>query len=279
MGDHGLSDAEFVHFCWEIAPRTPLCELFVNEARFSLARLLPILSSLNGQALRLLEVGAGSCILAAYLASKKLHVTAVEPLGSEFDIFTDLQNRVLDYCRQKEIPLNVLRTTGEQLDLAERFDFAFTVNSLEHMRDPLRTIDNMYCSLRPGGVLLAHCPNYAIPFDTHFNILLVTRSKPLNEWLYRSKIGRSPEVWNELNFIRYVDVQRHLVRRGVAFEFNQSIMADLVTRMSSDRIFAGRMPGVVRAFSKLVQSTGLLKVLRLIPARWQTPMEVLIRRD
>ena len=56
-------------------------------------------------------------------------------------------------------------------------------------------------------------------------------------------------------------------------------MADLVTRTSSDRIFAGRMPGIVRAISKLVQATGLLKALKLIPARWQTPMEVLIKKS
>ena len=43
------------------------------------------------------------------------------------------------------------------------------------MRDPLRTVDNMYRSLRPGGVLLAHCPNYTIPLEVHFNVVLVTR--------------------------------------------------------------------------------------------------------
>jgi len=279
QGNRQLSDAELVRFCWDIAPRTPMYEIFVNEARFSLARLLPILSGWNGKTLDILEVGAGSCMLAAYLASTNLCVTAVEPLASDFDCFVDLQHRVLEYCRQRDVPINVLRTIGEQLDLTERFDLAFTVNSLEHMRDPLLTLDNMYRSLRPGGILLAHCPNYTIPFDSHFNILLVTRSKPVNEWLYRSRIDRYPDVWKELNFIRYADVRRHLVRRGLAFRFNQSIMADMITRTSNDQIFADRMPGMVRAISKFVQATGLLKALRLVPARWQTPMEVLIQKS
>jgi hypothetical protein len=56
--------------------------------------------------------------------------------------------------------------------------------------DPLLTIDNMYKSLKPGGVVLVHCPNYTIPFDSHFNIFLVIRSKRINGWLYRSKISR-----------------------------------------------------------------------------------------
>jgi SAM-dependent methyltransferase len=275
VGDQGLSDAALVRFCWAIAPRTSMYEVFVNEARFSLARLLPILSSLNGSN-PVLEVGAGSCMLAAYLATSKLRVTAVDPLGTEFDFFTDLQDRVLEHCREKGIPLNVIRTTGEQLDLPEQFDLAFTVNSLEHMSAPLQTLDNMYRSLRPGGVLLAHCPNYTIPFDTHFNILLITRWKRLNEWLYRSRIERDPDVWKELNFIRYVDVRRHLARRGLVFRFNQSVVADMVTRIASDRIFADRMPRGVRAISRLLQAAGLLQSLRLLPARWQTPMEVLI---
>jgi SAM-dependent methyltransferase len=277
--DQRLSEDDLVRFCSEFLPRTPMCERFVNEARFGLARLLPILSSFNGNNLDILEVGAGHCILSAYLASRKLRVTAVEPLGPEVDFFANLQHRVVDFCRQNAIVLNLVRTRGEQLDLPAQFDIAFTINALEHMHDPLATIDNMYGSLKPGGILLAHCPNYTIPFEVHFNVLLVTRSKPLNELLYRSKIDRDPQIWNGLNFIRYIDVRRHLVRRGFRFSFNHSVMCDLVIRTLSDRIFADRMPPMVRVAGKFLQSIGLVKVLTLIPAGLQTPMEVLIRKS
>ena len=109
-------------------------ELCVNEARFGLARVLPTLLSFNPQTVEVLEVGAGPCILAAYLASKGLRVTAVEPLGQEFDFLADLQGRVLEFCRGNSIELNLVRTEGEQLDLPSRFDLAFTINSLEHAR-------------------------------------------------------------------------------------------------------------------------------------------------
>src|SRR5260221_4307431 len=145
-------------------------ERFANEARFGLSRLIPVLTSQRSEHPELLEVGAGTCILSAYLASKGHHVTALEPMGPEFGFFTELQNQVLDFCRCKGIPLNVMRATGEQLELKERFDVAFTINALEHMRDPLVTLDNMVASLKPGGIVLAHCPNYTIPLDTHFNI-------------------------------------------------------------------------------------------------------------
>lgn len=274
-----LSEDDLVRFCSEFLPQMPMCERFVNEARFGLARLLPILSSFDSNNLAILEVGAGSCILSAYLASRKFRVTAVEPLGPEVDFFADLQHRVVDFCRQNAIILNLVRTTGEQLDLPAQFNIAFTINALEHMHDPLATIDNMYGSLKPGGILLAHCPNYTIPFEVHFNVLLVTRSKPLNKLLYRSKIDRDPQIWDGLNFIRYIDVRRRLVRRGFRFRFNHSVMRDLVMRTLSDPIFADRMPSVVRVVGKFLQSIGLVKALTLIPTRLQTPMEVLIRKS
>jgi SAM-dependent methyltransferase len=273
-----LSEADLVRFCSEIFPDQPMYQRMVNEARFGLSRVLPVLASLGRDRPEVLEVGAGSCILSAYLASRNVRITALEPLGPEFDFFTDLQNRVLDFCRSKGIPFDVVRKTGEQLDILERYNVAFTINALEHMRDPLLTLDNMLRSLKPGGVLLAHCPNYTVPLEVHFNILLVTRSKPINEWLYRSKIARHPSVWKELNFIRYIDVRRHLRRRGSSFTFNTSVLRDAVRRLLDDPIFAQRMPMAVRAIGSILRYTGLVQALGLMPARLQTPMEVLIRK-
>src|SRR3984893_6361607 len=113
----GLCEVDLVQFCSKFLPKEPMYERFVNEARFGLSRVRPILSSYALESVEVLEVGAGSCILSAYLASKRLHVTAVEPLGPEFDFFTDLQNRVLEFCRRNSIELKLVRTEGEQLDL------------------------------------------------------------------------------------------------------------------------------------------------------------------
>ncbi len=273
-----LSEADLVRFCSEIFPDQPMYQRMVNEARFGLSRVLPVLASLGRDRPEVLEVGAGSCILSAYLASRNVRITALEPLGPEFDFFTDLQSRVVDFCRRKGMPFDVVRATGEQIDILERFDLAFTINALEHMRDPMLTLDNMLRSLKPGGALLAHCPNYTVPLEVHFNILLVTRSKPINEWLYRSKIARYPAVWKELNFIRYIDVRRHLRRRGSSFTFNTSVLRDAVRRLLDDPIFAQRMPMPVRVIGSILRYTGLVQALGLLPARLQTPMEVLIRK-
>jgi SAM-dependent methyltransferase len=276
---HDLSQANLIQFCSEIFSQEPMYERFVNEARFGLSRLLPVLSAFDLKTMQILEVGAGSCILSAYLASKRLSVTAVEPLGPEFDFFAELQARVLAFCARQSIDLKLIRALAEQLDRPGQFDVAFTINALEHMHDPLLAIDNMYASLKPGGIALLHCPNYTIPFDGHFNILLVTRSKRLNEWLYPSRIGRYPKVWDELNFIRHIDVRRHLANRRVEFTFERRVMHDLVARLLSDPIFAERMPAILHVAAGVLRSTGLLRALAFVPTRFQTPMEVVIRKS
>jgi SAM-dependent methyltransferase len=274
-----LSEADLVHFCSGIFPKELTRDRFVNEARFGLSRVLKVLPSVAPSSVKILEVGAGSCMLSAYLASKRLHVTAVEPLGPEFDFFLQLQRRVLEFCQRQGIELKLIRATGEELNLPAQFDVAFTINALEHMRDPLRTIDNMYNSLKPGGIALVHCPNYTMPFDSHFNILLVTRSKPINEWLHQSKINRYPEVWNALNFVRYSDVRQHLMNRRVNFSFDRSIMGEMVVRLLDDPVFAERMPPVIHTIGALLRHTRLVRALSCVPARFQTPMEVRIKKD
>jgi SAM-dependent methyltransferase len=274
-----LSEADLVRFCSGIFPKELMHDRFVNEARFGLSRVQRVLPSVDPSSVKILEVGAGSCMLSAYLASKRLHVTAVEPLGPEFDFFLGPQRRVLGFCQREGLELKLVRATGEEFSLPAQFDVAFTINALEHMRDPLRTIDNMYNSLKPGGVALVHCPNYTMPFDSHFNILLVTRSKPINEWLYQSKINRYPNVWNELNFVRYSDVRRHLTNRRVNFSFDRSIMREMVARLIDDPVFAERMPPVIHAIGALLRHTRLVRVLSCVPARFQTPMEVRIKKD
>jgi SAM-dependent methyltransferase len=278
MGSYDLSSDDLARFCSEIFPHHGSHDIFVSEAQFGLTRLLPVLS-LFDRSVDIIEVGAGSCMLSAYLASKGLSVTAAEPLGPEFDYFSGLQETVLSFSRSSGFPLRVIRATAEELDARDQFDVAFTINALEHMPDPLKAIDNMYASLKPGGVLLAHCPNYSVPFEPHFNIILVTRSKRVNEWLFHSIVSRRAAIWNGLSFISYPELRRHLVRRGLRFRFNRSVMADLVTRISRDRVFAERMPAVVRSFSKFLEAVGLIKGLTAIPARVQTPMEVLIRKS
>jgi SAM-dependent methyltransferase len=273
-----LSERELLEFCSQISPEYPYYDRFINEARFGLSRILPHLARLKTAHPTVLDVGAGSCILPAYLASRGITVAAVEPLGPGFGFYTDLQNHVLELCRKAGSNLHVIRVMAEKINLQESYDFSYTINALEHMPDPCLALDSMYHALRPGGILLAHCPNYNVPFDSHFGIFLLTRSKGLNRWLYRSTIGKDPVLWDELNLIGYTDLRRHFAMRGYDFVFNRSILREMFERVIDDRLFAERMPALFGTVGRLLKRFHLFETLQHYPLLLQSPMEVVIEK-
>jgi SAM-dependent methyltransferase len=271
------SESDLISFYSSLPLDGDTFEIELNEARFGLARILPYLPAVP-ETFEVLEVGAGHCLLSGYLATKGYRVSAVEPLGSEFDFMADIQKSVLQHCDARGAQLDVVRMTGEQIAISDRYDLAFSINALEHMRDPLQVIDNMHRSLKPGGTLLLHCPNYSVPFEPHFNLILVTRSKRINTWLYRSRISH-PDIWEELNFIRYKDLRRHFARNRLSFRFDRTLMCDTVLRAVQDPVFALRRSGFQRAICTIMDRFGLAALLRFVPATMQTPMEVAVTKS
>jgi len=69
------------------------------------------------------------------------------------------------------------------------------------------------------------------------------------------------------------------VQRRANFSFVHSVMHDLALRLVDDPIFAERMPAIVRTIGATLQHTGLLHALSYVPPRFQTPMEVHIRKN
>jgi len=205
-------------------------------------------------------------------------MAAVEPLGPGFGFYTGLQNHVLDICRKMGSDVHVIREPAEQISARERYDFSYTINALEHMRDPYLAVDAMYRALRPGRSLLAHCPNYNVPFEPHFGILLLTRSKALNKWLYRSVVGKDQVLWDEMNFIGYTDLRRHVAARGYDFAFSRMIFEESFERVLCDHTFAERMPSIFVTIGRLLKRFHLLDKLHHWPVALQTPMEVVINK-
>ncbi len=95
---------------------------------------------------RVLDLGAGDGRLAKALADAGHHVTAVEPFRGV-----------------RESPrLTVLREDVDDLDLPEHsFDAAVLWHVLEHLPEPLATLEHARRWLVPGGRLLVGVPNLA----------------------------------------------------------------------------------------------------------------------
>jgi 2-polyprenyl-3-methyl-5-hydroxy-6-metoxy-1,4-benzoquinol methylase len=272
-----LSETDLERFCRAIWPDlVGRPATAANQAKFALSRILPVINRMAKSDLRVLEVGAGSMLLSAYLASKGARVTALEPLTPDFSWFGALQKEVLAYCIRAGITFEHVESVAERYSAPDRYDFIFTIHVLEHMRDPLRALDNMYQSLKTPGALLAICPNYDVPFEPHLGILLVGLSKKFNGRLYARRVSAKSEVWDGLYFIRYSHLRRHLAEKNIKYAFSKNMVRDMFRQIGRDHLLYRRMPLFVRWSYRVIETARLTKLLSLMPARLQTPMELLI---
>lgn len=248
----------------------------VNQAKFGLSRILPTLERLRGVDCHVLEVGAGRMLLSAYLASKGIRITALEPLTADFQWFDAIQRDVLAYCAQEGIAFERVDGLAEEYVAPARYDLIFSIHVLEHMRDPRRALKNMYQSLKTPGVMLALCPNYDVPFEPHLGIWLLGRDKSFNGKVYRRRIAAKQELWDRLSFVRYSALRRFLDEQRIQHSFNSSTLHDMFLQLGKDRLFYERMPPFIRGTYKVLVVSRLISLLRWIPLRLQTPMELLV---
>ena len=62
-------------------------------------------------------------------------VTALEPIGKGFSHFVRMQELVLERARALGCMPRILNQSAEQLAEPDGFDFAFSVNVMEHVQD------------------------------------------------------------------------------------------------------------------------------------------------
>jgi SAM-dependent methyltransferase len=155
--------------------------------------LLAVLERLGGDEVEILDVGAGPATwLGKTHASKRLRITAVDPLGEAYD-------RLLADA-ELEPPVRTRAVPGEQLVEVfgpGGFDVAYARNALDHSADPVRIVRAMLAVVRPGGfVVLRHFENEGETMGY----------EELHQWNFSVADGRLV-VWNAR---RRVDVTGEL---------------------------------------------------------------------
>lgn len=248
-----------------------LYDVFAQEARFGRRWLQASLASLpKGSAI--LEVGGGLMLLSAELQREGYVVTALEPIGVGFSAFTELQKVALIFSRQRGHAPGVLPYAVEDLAIQGQFDFAFSVNVMEHVHSVPKALKNIMAALRPLGVYRFTCPNYLFPYEPHFNIPTLF-SKPLTERVFREKIHSSTRVaepaamWASLNWISVRMISRAVaIIPGGAARFGRTLLGDTLVRVVTDSQFAARRSPWVRGLARLLVYFGANKWFARLPA-------------
>lgn len=248
-----------------------LFDEYTGEMRFGRTLIDKNISSLRHGA-AILEVGAGSLLLSCRLQQEGFNVTALEPIGTGFSHFSLLQSIVLRYARNEGFAPTLLSSTGETLSISKTFDFAFSINVMEHVADVSTVLERVYESLKPGGTYRFVCPNYAFPYEPHFNIpTVVSKSvteKLLWRWIENSRNVVDPMgTWASLNWISVRSVTRICRGRLSATpRFDCLIFDTFLNRAVSDQGFQERRGFVLVSLIGLLRRTRLLSLTRLIPA-------------
>lgn len=216
----------------------------------------------------LLEVGGGFGLLHAWLRATGHDAYALEPSGPGFAQSFAIGRAVLavagvDDRRWFDLPATEVKR------LERPFDLIFSHNMLEHVDDVAATLGALGEVLAPGGRMVQHTVNYRIPYEPHFRIPLVPGAPRLTARL-RPALRRSP-MWQGLNFLTPVEVERACARAGLAVRFEGGILAGALARLDTDPNFRRRHGALYPAWRAL-RAAGLTGLVARVPARWVTPM-------
>jgi hypothetical protein len=248
-----------------------LFDVFANEARFGWRWLQEDLKELS-KGSNVLEVGAGLMLLSCQLVRAGFKVTAVEPFGEGFSVFSSLQLLILKYAKEKGYLPTIISLPIEALTINNTFNFAYSVNVMEHVEDVPLAICNITHALVPGASYRFICANYSFPYEPHFDIPTLfsknwTKRAFAKKIASNRRVGDPEAVWNSLNWIS-VRLVAKTVRSipGLTVEFNRSILQDTLLRVGADPIFSARRSPFIRKLISFAIFFKLHRLSVLIPA-------------
>ncbi|MCJ9751930.1 class I SAM-dependent methyltransferase [Neorhizobium sp. BETTINA12A] len=249
-------------------------DTYSAEARFSVDHIRGDLESLRPDA-KILEVGAGSFLLTCFLKSAGYQIVGLEPVGDGFSHFDQMRTLVLRCAAEDGIEPEFLGAYAEDLDVDLVYDYAFSINVMEHVGNVDRVIERVGRALKLGCFYRFTCANYAFPYEPHFNIPTLF-SKRLTRYVFDSRIRSKSDlldnegIWASLNWITAASVKRS-VRKipSLKVKMNTYMLEKAVERLATDREFAARRSPFMLRFVAFLVAVKVHKLFWIVPAEIQ----------
>jgi 2-polyprenyl-3-methyl-5-hydroxy-6-metoxy-1,4-benzoquinol methylase len=249
---------------------------YINEARASLAFVEPLLA----RDIRILEIGAGLCVVSLFLKREGFNIIALEPALAGFDFFTSLQENIIR--RYNNCDLSILRYPAAKLEEKKigQFDLIFSFNVIEHIPSPFETLSVLLRVLKGNGQMAHSCPNYLIPYEPHFGIPVLAKWPGLSKFLFNKKLSRQNELWNSLNFITYSEVKRFAKQQNLTIHFTKGLLYHALSRIENDPFFRNRQKNIyIKLLLMLTYSPRIRRQLQNLPPSLATPMNFFIQQS
>lgn len=203
---------------------------------------------------QVIEIGSGIGLLSLYAAARGLTVTAYEPVSSGFSEVLNYREMILTSWTgpTPEVAWRDTELSAKSAPTAAgRAEFAFAINVVEHVPDIESLIASTMNSLRSGGRFRFICPNYAFPYEPHFEIPTLFH-KTITYQVFRRKIRTSAMVdplamWDDLSWPNVWTLSRILRRMNLRYNFSKSATAFYLRRVGEDATFSARKGPTVRS--------------------------------
>lgn len=250
------------------------------EAAFGLSEMLPFF---EGPVLpnSVLEVGCGTGVLLSKLSQlyPEVRFTGLEPIGAGFAQFT----MALERIKAQFANITFIHDRVEDVKTTERFDLIFSVNVFEHLDDWRRATDVCISLLAPHGKLVVLCPNYSVPYESHFG-LPILGSKAITYRVFRKRINHLEEkldikgLWRSLNFITSSQLVRHCRAKGYYHTFDNEVMKRMLDRLDTDSEFRNRQARIAK-LARLANQLGIGTACNNLPVVFGAYMKAIIEHE
>jgi SAM-dependent methyltransferase len=258
-------------------------EIYAAEAKFGRAF---IHNSLLGipKGSSILEIGAGTMILSCQLVIEGFKVNAVEPSGEGFSHFSKIRKIVLLHARNNDCLPKITKVRAESIDYHNAYNFAFSINVMEHVNRVDKVIKNAIHSLKPKSSYRFICPNYLFPYEPHFNIPILFNKK-FTFKIFKRHILNKPEVidnkglWKSLNWISPLQICKFTKKnKTIEVSYRKKILEDTLVRVLNDKLFSSRRSYWMRLLVKFMVLMGIHKIFSHIPLVFQPVLDCNIRK-
>ena len=256
--------------------RPDLIDLFLtyqNEAIAARKFLQSSLIELNPEA-EILEVGGGILALAIQLASEGFKVTSVEPIGAGFNGISYIMSIFSKIARTENVTFKLMESPIEDCAFDHKFDFIFSINVMEHLKDPYAVLIQMNSALKFGGKYRFFCPNYDFPYEPHFSKWLWRRRE--NSFYLEAaranglKIDPTEQIglYDSLNFLTLRKLRSFSRKNEIHFLYNKFALTNLISRALHDSNLQNRHKGLTAAI-KILRFSGMLRIAEYLDPNFQ----------
>lgn len=224
-------------------PKTVLAALQSSGWRFSGAKVL--------------DIGAGQGALVLELLERGADAYGLEP-GDEF---ADLARRRLQDAGEN--PARIVVAPGEKLPFPDNtFDYAISLQVLEHVVAAGPILREIQRVLKPGGRAYVSCENYLSLREQHYRVpWLPMLPKPLGA-LYLRALGRNPSFFDKYVYHRtYPEVWKTAEAAGFRNVSHDWMFASL---RATGRISKSKLGRTVRVIVRVLPALIVEPLLRVL---------------